>query len=63
MKSNVEPVYQSFEGWKTDITTIKNFDELPEKMKIYIQNITNYTGLPVGFISNGPGRDQLITNS
>jgi adenylosuccinate synthase len=63
MKSNVEPVYQSFEGWKTDITTIKNFDELPEKMKIYIQNITNYTGVPVGFISNGPGRDQLITNS
>ena len=63
MKSNVEPIYQAFDGWKTDITGIKSFEQLPEKMKIYIQNITNYTGVPVGFISNGPGRDQLITNS
>jgi adenylosuccinate synthase len=63
MKTNVEPIYQSFEGWKTDITGLKNFAELPEKMKVYIQNIANYTGVPVGFISNGPGRDQLITNA
>jgi adenylosuccinate synthase len=63
MKSNVDPIYQAFDGWKTDITGMKSFEQLPEKMKIYIQNITNYTGVPVGFISNGPGRDQLITNS
>jgi adenylosuccinate synthase len=63
MKNNVEPVYQSFEGWKTDITGLKSFEQLPEKMKVYIQNITNYTKVPVGYISNGPERDQLITNS
>lgn len=63
MKNNVEPVYQSFEGWKTDITGFKSFEQLPEKMKVYIQNITNYTKVPVGYISNGPERDQLITNS
>ena len=56
----IEPVLQSFQGWKTDITTLKKYDNLPEKMKEYVQFVNKYLGVKIAYISNGPGRDQLI---
>jgi adenylosuccinate synthase len=56
----IEPVLSSFQGWKKDITTIKNFHSLPEEMKTYISFIDSYLKVNVSYISNGPGRDQLI---
>jgi adenylosuccinate synthase len=56
----IEPVLSSFQGWKKDITTIKNFNSLPEEMKTYISFIDSYLKVNVSYISNGPGRDQLI---
>jgi adenylosuccinate synthase len=63
MKSTIEPVFYTFEGWKSKSTDFTNYDQLPEEMKFYMQHITNFTGVPVNFISNGPGRDQIITKS
>ena len=57
---NNKPVYENFEGWMTDISQIKNYDELPEKVKIYINTIQDFLGVPIDIISNGPGRDQNI---
>ena len=62
-KLKIEPVLQSFGGWKTDITEIKKYDKLPEKMREYVQFINQYLGVKISYISNGPGRDQLIENS
>jgi adenylosuccinate synthase len=59
----IEPVLQSFEGWKKDITTLKKYDNLPDKMKEYVQFINKYLGVKITYISNGPGRDQLIEYS
>lgn len=59
-KLAIEPVYESFEGWQTDITGIKKYENVPEKMKVYIQYINNFVGVPVKYISNGPGREQII---
>ena len=56
----IEPVLSSFQGWKKDITTIKDFHSLPEEMKRYISFIDSYLKVNVSYISNGPGRDQLI---
>lgn len=63
MKMNIEPLYKIFEGWKTDITGIKNFDDLPLKMKTYINYLNDTLKIPVKYISNGPGSDQLIVAS
>ena len=63
MRMNIEPVYKSFEGWKTDITQIKSFGELPAKMKLYINYLNETLKIPVKYISNGPGSDQLIVAS
>ncbi|MGZ4034776.1 MAG: adenylosuccinate synthase [Bacteroidia bacterium] len=62
-RSKVEPVYKKFTGWKTDITSIKNFNNLPPEMSTYINYINETLGVPVKFISNGPGSDQIIVAS
>jgi len=58
---NIEPVYKSFAGWQKDITAITDFKELPAEMKTYINYLNEFLGVPVRYISNGPGRDQLVT--
>ncbi len=60
LQRTIEPVLASFEGWKKDITTTKDFHSLPEQMKTYISFIDSYLKVNVSYISNGPGRDQLI---
>jgi adenylosuccinate synthase len=60
MKTKIDPQYKSFPGWKTDITKIKSFENLPAQMKEYIAHINQFLGVPVKYISNGPGRDQII---
>ena len=57
---NIEPLYKEFEGWKTDITGIHNYKNLPAQMDTYINYINVTLGVPVKFISNGPGTDQII---
>ena len=59
-RMNIEPVYKAFEGWKTDITGLKTFNELPQNMKTYIDYLDKTLKVPVKYISNGPGSDQII---
>jgi adenylosuccinate synthase len=61
-RMQIEPVLQTFKGWNADITAAKKFGDLPEKMKEYIQFVNKYLGVKITYISNGPGRDQLIEN-
>lgn len=57
----LEPVYKSFSGWKTDSSALKNEKELPAAMQQYVAFINQYLGVKVNYISNGPGRDQIIS--
>jgi adenylosuccinate synthase len=61
MKTAIVPGYRSFPGWKTDISAIKSPADLPERMTGYIDHINRYLGVSVTYISNGPGRDQIIS--
>lgn len=56
----IEPVYHPFKGWNTDTTNCKNAAELPQSMREYIEFINPIIGAPVTFVSNGPGRDQIV---
>jgi adenylosuccinate synthase len=58
--NKIEPNYQSFKGWKRDTSQIKDVANLPEEMKSYIEFLNNNLQAKVHYISNGPGRDQLI---
>jgi adenylosuccinate synthase len=56
----LEPVLKSFAGWQTDITAMSEYESLPQNMKNYIDYINKFLKVPVKYISNGPGRDQII---
>ncbi len=60
-RMQLEPVYESFEGWKTDISSIAQFDDMPQKMKTYIEYLQTFLNVPIKYISNGPGRDQIVS--
>lgn len=59
-KQKPEPQYLAFAGWNTDTSAAKEYDKLPDTMKIYVNFINEYLGVKVHYISNGPGRDQII---
>lgn len=61
MKTDIEPVYRSFPGWKQDISKVSTFKDIPVEMKNYIDHINEFLGVRVTYVSNGPGRDQIIT--
>jgi adenylosuccinate synthase len=58
--NKIEPQYQNFKGWTKDITELKQENELPKEMAEYVQFINTSLGAPIRYISNGPGRDQII---
>lgn len=47
-------------GWKADVRGIKNYADLPENCRKYVEFIEEQLGVPVTMVSNGPGRDELI---
>ncbi len=55
-----EPVYETFEGWKTDISGIRKYEDLPEKARKYVERMAEVTGIDIGIVSVGPNRDQTI---
>jgi adenylosuccinate synthase len=59
-KMPIVPILEQVPGWKTDSTQITRFKDLPDAMKSYINFINQKMGVPVKYISNGPGRDQII---
>ncbi|MGZ5246243.1 MAG: adenylosuccinate synthase [Flavitalea sp.] len=61
-KVEIKPEWTSFKGWNTDTTQVREFSELPVEMKTYMDNINRYLAVNIAYISNGPGRDQLIKN-
>ena len=55
-----EPVYQQFTGWNSNTDAAKDYATLRDRMKEYVKYINEYLGVNIHYISNGPGRDQLI---
>lgn len=58
--SIIEPVYTELQGWKEDISGIKEFIKLPEPLKKFILFIEKQTGVPVTIVSVGPDRQETI---
>ena len=55
-----EPVYEILPGWKTDIRGIRNYEDLPENCRKYIEFVEGQIGFPITMVSNGPSRDDII---
>jgi len=56
-----KPVFVKLPGWKgEEIRGIKEFEQLPDNCRKYVEFIEEQLGYPITMISNGPGRDDII---
>ncbi len=55
-----KPVLIELEGWKEDISEVKELDQLPEAAKAYVRKVEEVTGVKVGIISVGADRSKTI---
>ncbi len=55
-----KPVLKKLPGWKCDIRGIRNFEDLPENCRKYVEFIEEQIGFPITMVSNGPGREDII---
>lgn len=55
------PILEYVDGWNCDISHIRNYDELPENCKKYIDRLEELVGVKIALVSNGPKREQIMT--
>lgn len=55
-----KPVYEALPGWSEDIMGARQMADLPAAARHYVAFIAEQTGVPVDYISVGPGREQFI---
>lgn len=58
--AKAKPVYEVLPGWHCDINGIKEYEQLPENCRKYIEFIEKEIGVPVKMVSNGPKREDII---
>jgi adenylosuccinate synthase len=57
---NVEPVYESLQGWKKPLTGVTSEKNFPAQLSAYIKYIESKLGVPIRIVSVGPDRSQTI---
>ena len=60
IEHGIEPVYQEFKGWKTDMTKITNEIQFPKAFTDYIAFLERQLETPITIVSIGPDREQTI---
>ena len=58
---NCEPVYESMEGWRTDTSELRKYQDLPEKARKYVERISQLMETKVELVAVGPERDRIMT--
>ncbi len=60
IEEDIEPVYVTLPGWKTDMTRFTSEDQFPKEFKDYIAFLEKELETPITIVSIGPDRDQTI---
>ncbi|MCC6809792.1 MAG: adenylosuccinate synthase [Deltaproteobacteria bacterium] len=58
-----EPVYRDFAGWTENLSKAKKLSDLPQNARKYLDAMTEMAGVPIGWVSVGPARDEVIALS
>ena len=58
--ARAEPIYEELDGWTEDITTCRNFDDLPKNTQAYVNRLEELCGARISGIGVGPSREQSI---
>ncbi|WP_286072353.1 adenylosuccinate synthetase, partial [Duncaniella freteri] len=60
IEEDIEPVYTTLPGWKTDMTGMQSEEEFPTQFKDYIEFLEKELETPITIVSIGPDRKQTI---
>ncbi len=55
-----KPVYVEYPGWKCETGRLTRFEDLPAKARHYVSELCRLTGVPLGILSVGPGRENTF---
>jgi adenylosuccinate synthase len=58
--TDIEPIYQSLIGWKSNLCDVNDYSALPEQAVEYLRFLESEIGVPIKFVSTGPSREALI---
>ena len=58
--NDAKPVIEYMDGWKCDISGVRNWDDLPEAARKYVEFIEQNIDCHIGYVSVGPERDSII---
>ncbi len=56
----VTPIFRTLPGWKTDITGVRDYADLPQAARDYVDVVEELLETPVGWVSLGPEREALV---
>jgi adenylosuccinate synthase len=56
----VKPVYEELPGWRTEVSDVRHFPDLPPEARAFVRRIEDLVDAPVDMISVGPAREQAI---
>ena len=56
----LEPVYETHKGWGVNISSIRNYEELPLNARKYLERLEEILDTPISIVSVGPDREQTI---
>ena len=59
-QARVEPVYETWPGWRTDTGHCRAWHDLPPRARAYLRRIEELAGAPIHFVSVGPERSQMV---
>ena len=59
-QANVEPIYETLEGWSDSTQGARSWADLPAKTIKYVRRIEEFIEAPVALLSTSPERDDTI---
>ena len=54
------PVYEDMSGWEAELTEVRQFTDLPQAAQNYVNRLEGMMGVPIEYVSVGPGRAQTF---
>lgn len=56
----VEPVYETVEGWQEPTADVRRFEDLPRQAQAYMRRLEELIGVQASMLSVGPGPEAMI---
>ncbi|AZB09839.1 adenylosuccinate synthase [Chryseobacterium sp. G0162] len=60
LPENAKPVFKWLDGWNADFSLIKNPSALPQELMNFLSFLEEEVGVPVTYLSIGPGREEML---